>query len=388
MKRAILVILLVSAGVSVDTGRTAAGSPEFPAEMRDTAALMLRLTDVGPHYTIGDDTGCGGGVENAPANLAQAIIAHLPESCSIEFESFRLSPYIESIALAFHTPDGPAALFALRRELLKYMTGIERATEHPQGGIGDEGRLFMTRDAFIPGSSGSGRSGAVVVWRRGMTLGIVVIAGPRQGRAKRMVQRLAARQDERMRAPTPIRPRDNDDLEVPLTHPRVGVPVQWLGRRFAPRRGLPPLRLAYTYGPERPEDGLPATRARLEYEPKRLRTQGVGLEVWRPPQWRRFSRALSGRQLWKTPCTRAKRVALAAGHAIVYAGYARLPRSGRCPGRPRDSFAALAFFRRVVVAVDMPYCDRCAEGVTGRRVPYNSVKGMTAVVRRLRFHNR
>jgi hypothetical protein len=388
VKRAVLVILLGSALMPADAGGAAAGSPEFPAEMRDTAALMLRLTDLGPGFTIGDDTGCGIGDENAPDNLAQAIIAHRPESCSIEFEHFHLSPYVESSALTFHTLDGPAKLFALRGELLKYMTGIERVTEYPQGGLGEDARLLLTRDAFIPGSSGSGRSGAVVVWRRGMTLGIVLVAGPRQGRSKLMALRLASRQDERIRAPTPIGPRDNDDLEVPLADPRVGVPVRWLGRHFAPGRGLPPLRLAYTFGPERPQESLPGTRARLEYEPKRRRTQGVDLDVWRPAQWRRFSRALSGRQFWKTPCARARRVRLAAGHATVYAGYARLPRSGSCPARSRDSFAALAFFRRVVVAVDMPYCDRCAEGVTGRSAPYNSVKGMTAVVRGLRLHHR
>ena len=65
----------------------------------------------------------------------------------------------------------------------------------------------------------------------------------------------------------------------------------------------------------------------------------------------------------------------------MYEGYARLLRRVRCPARPRDSFAALAFLRRVVVAVNMPYCTRCAEGETGRNAPFNSVKGMTAVVR-------
>jgi hypothetical protein len=387
VRRGIIALLLVSACVPAEADGTAAGSPDFPAGMRDTAALMLRLTDLGPGYTIGDDTGCGIGTEGLPENLAQAVITHLPESCSIEFEHFRVSPYVESSASTFHTPDGPATFFALRGEFLK-ASGIERATEHPQAGIGDEARLFLTEDAFIPGTSGSGRSGAVVLWRRGMTLATVLVAGPRQDRARRMALKLAARQDERIRAPAPIGPRDNDDLEVPLADPRLGVPVQWLGRRFAPGRDLPPLRLAYTSGPERPEDGLPGTRAQLEYDPRRLRTQGIVLDVWRPSQWRRVSRALSGRQLWRSPCTRTRRVSIADGHAVTYAGYARLPRSGNCPPRPRDSFAALAYFRRVVVAVNMPYCDRCADGDTGRSAPYNSVKGMSAAVRGLRLHRR
>jgi hypothetical protein len=387
VKRAVLLALLVSTLAAGEAGAAAAGPPDFPTEMRDTAALMLRLSDLGTGYTIGDDTGCGTGVENAPTNLAQAIIAHLPEGCTIQFEHLPgLSPYVESTALSFRTPDGVVALFGLRRELFTYGTGVGKLTEHPQGGIGDEARLFLLRDGFIPGSSGKDRPGAAVVWRRGMALGIVLVVGPRRDRATRMAQRLAIRQDGRMQKPTPITVRENDDREVPLEDPRVGVPVRWLGLRFAPR-GLAPLELAYTFGPERPEDGLPGTRARLEYEARRPRAGPLDLEMWRPADWRRISRSLPGRQLWRTKCARARRIALGAGYAFVYSGWARLP-SGRCPARPRDSFAALAFFRRVVVAVNMPYCTRCAEGVTGRNAPYNSVRGMKAIVRGLHLHGR
>jgi hypothetical protein len=360
--------------------------------MRDTAALLLRLKDLGPGYTIGDDSGCGIGTENAPEDVAQAVIAHLPENCSIEFEHRRLSPYVESSAMTFHTPDGPATFFALRIEWLKYWSGIEKvAVDRPQAGIGDEARLLLIPDDYIPGaSSRRRRTGTILFWRQGMTLGSLHVAGPRQDRATRMALRLAARQDERIRVPSPIGPRDNDDLEVPLADPRIDVPVQWLGRHFAPGRGLPRLRLAYTYGPERrdPEQRIPNPRARLEYEQRSPRIPPLDLDVWRPSDWRRINRSLPSRQLWKTPCARAKRVSLAPGHAIVYAGYARLPRSGRCPKRSRDTFAALAFFRRAVVAVNMPYCDRCADGVSEERTPYNSVKGMTAVARGLRLHRR
>ena len=384
MKRCLLVALLVPA-LLPDAGRgSAAGPPQFPDEMRDTAALMLRLSDLGPGYTIGDDTGCGIGVENAPDNLAQAIITHLPESCSIQFEHRRLSPYVESGAVTFRTSDGVATLFALRREMFSYESGVQRVTEEPYAGVGEEARLFRLGDAYIPG--GRDRPGAAVVWRRGLALGTVLVAGPKEPRAVRMAQRLAVRQDRRMRTPAPLGPRDNYDLEVPFADPRIRAPIPWLGRRFSPGRGLVPLRLAYTWGPERPdpEDDLPTPRARLEYEPRRVRTAGVDLEVWRPVQWRRVSRSLPGPQLWKTPCARTRRLALRGGHAVVYSGFARLRRAGGCPSRRRDSFAALAYFRRVVVAVNMPYCNGCGDGETGRNAPYNSVKGVTAVVRALR----
>jgi hypothetical protein len=354
--------------------------------MRDTAALLLRLSDVGRGYTIGNDSGCGGGVENAPASLAQAIIAHMPENCSIEFEHRGLSPYVASIAMAFRTQEGVAAMFALRREAFSYETGMQRLVEQPHHGVGEEARLFRLADAFIPG--GRDRPGVAIVWRRGLVLGIVLVAGPRERRALRMAHRLAVRQDARIRAPTPIRPRENDDLEVPLADPRVGVPVPWLGRTFAPGHGLPALRLAYTFGPDHPQDGLPSPRARLEYEAARPRTAGVDLDLWRPADWRRVSRALSGRQLWRSPCARARRVGLRGGHATIYSGYARERRSGGCPAGPRDAFAALAFFRRVVVAVNMPYPAGRPDGVTGRSAPYNSVEGMTAAVRGLRLRRR
>jgi hypothetical protein len=389
VKRVALLALLVPAlAPASGEAATAAGPPTFPAEASATAALMLRLVDVPRGFTLGDDTGCGGGVENAPPALAQAIIVHLPWMCSIQFEHWRWDPYIESFAFGFRTLEGASALFALRQELFRYWAaGIERIIERPEAGVGEEARLFLVPDAYVPGSN-KGRDGVVVFWRRGTTLAAVLVAGRSQRRALRLGRRLARRQDARMLKPTPIRPHENDDIEVPLRDPRVGVPVQWVGRRLAPGRGLPPLPLAYTDGPERPEEGLPGVRARLQYEPSRPRTTGIDLELWRPADWRRLDRSLPAGQLWESPCTRARRVPLRAGHAIVYSGYARPPRTGGCPSRRRNSFAALAFFRRVVVAVNMSYCDRCAEGITGRGAPYNSVRGMTTVVRRLRLHQR
>jgi hypothetical protein len=70
---------------------------------------------------------------------------------------------------------------------------------------------------------------------------------------------------------------------------------------------------------------------------------------------------------------------------MVYSGHAKLRRTGRCPSRPFNSFSAQAYFRRVVVVVNMPNCINCADGVTGPTAPYNSVRGMTAVVRALRL---
>jgi hypothetical protein len=383
------VLLLAGAGLGEGgsaAGSSAAPSPEFPADGRDAAVRMLRLSDLPYGYTIGDDTGCGTTVENAPENLAKATIAYLPETCSIQFEHWGYTPYVESTALWFRTTDGVAALFALRQELFKYVSGVERLTELPQAGIGEEARLFLTPHAFTP--TGRDRPGAVVVWRRGSAIGMVQVAGPSQRRSIRMARRFAAVQDERILHPTPILAGENDARAVPLDDPRIGVPVHWLGRRFTPAHRLPPLRLAYTDGPSGREEGLPGTRANMEYEAERRRTYGVVLDLWRPRQWRRFRRSLPGRQVWGFPCARARRVSLRSGYALVYSGYARKPHSGRCPKRPFNAFVAHAYLPGVVVAVNMPNCVNCADGETGPSAPYNSVRGMTAAVRALHLRRR
>jgi hypothetical protein len=127
----------------------------------------------------------------------------------------------------------------------------------------------------------------------------------------------------------------------------------------------------------------------MEYEAPRPRTYGVDLDLWRPRQWRTFSDADLGRRVLGSRCARtAKKLQMRGGRAVIYAGYARTPRQGRCPSRRPDAFIAQAHFWRVVVVVNMPNCINCGQGVTGRTDPYNSVRGMSAVVRGLRLRKR
>jgi hypothetical protein len=362
----------------------AGGSVDFPPEHRDTAARMLRLTDVPGVYLVDSDTGCGIGVENAPPELARLIIAHLPGACAAYLHHRRKLRSILADVFVFRSPDAAAALFAARRDLFRYSTGLERFTEHPHVGFGDEARLFTSPDARLSGPD-LRRPGAAVFWRRGAMLGSVLVTQESPRRALGLARRLAAVQDGRMRNPTPIRAGDYDDLEVPLGDPSLRVPVRWLGRSFAPGGGLPPLRLEYTYGPDHPQDGLPSPRARMEYESARPRTYGIDLELWRPPHWRTFERARLGRLVLGARCSRVARVLrVRGGRAVVYASYARTPRRGRCPKRRPDLFIARVSFRRVVAVFNMPQCINCGEGVTGRSDPYNSVRGMATVVRGLR----
>jgi hypothetical protein len=172
----------------------------FPPESRDTAALLLRLSDVPRGYRVGDDTGCGIGAENAPTELAQVIVTYRPESCGIVFEHRRRWRHVLSDVYVFRTLEGAAALFAARRQLLTYETGIDRLTERLETGVGEEARLLTTPDAFIEGPAGGRRPGAAVFWRRGRVLGSVLVAQRPLRHAKRLVRRLASRQDARIRS--------------------------------------------------------------------------------------------------------------------------------------------------------------------------------------------
>jgi hypothetical protein len=211
--------------------------------------------------------------------------------------------------------------------------------------------MYVSPDALTQGRVGDRKPGSVIVWRRGTALGFVVVAAPSKRRSKRIAHRLAVVQDARMRNPTPLPPGEDDDREVWLDDPRLDVPVYWLGGRFASRPGLPSLRLFQSFGPPDPgSDDYIGKRARLEYDVPGSPAAAVLLELWRPAAWRRFKRTRLGRQVRGSRCARAKRLHLRSGRAVIYSGYARTPRSKRCPARPFDVFVAHVYFKRVVVA--------------------------------------
>jgi hypothetical protein len=375
---------LVPLGLVVPA-RSDAFPPDFPPESRDTAALLVRLSELPPGYLV-DDPGCGLDLENAPPRLAQIIRTHLPDRCVIDFFQRRGIPTISDVALVFKTQEGASAMFSDRLELLRYETGIEQLKEKPQTGIGEEARMYVSPDALTQGRVGDRKPGSVIVWRRGGELGLVAVAATSARRSKRIAHRLALIQDARMRKPTPLPLGEDDDSEVWLDDPRLDVPVYWLGRSFASRSRLPTLRLFQSFGPPEPGSGeYLGKRASLEYDMSGSPAAAVVLDLWRPAAWRRFKRTRLGRQVWGSRCARAKHLHVRSGRAVVYSGYARRPRSKRCPARPFDEFVAHVYFDRVVVAINMPNCLDCAGGKTGPSAPYNSVKGMTAVARGLRL---
>jgi hypothetical protein len=354
--------------------------------------MVLRLSDIGKGYRIDSDSGCGGlGVENAPESVRQIVLAYSPKGCSMHFNrvwtdrrgTTKGARLVESVAFVFPTPAAAAAGLRAAADFAGYVLldpgGLTPSAERVA--LGDEAIVLAQRRHFT------------VVWRRGNVLSIIHVRGRNAGPAKRAALPLARRQDTRIEKPTPVPTGANDDREVALDNPRLGISVHWLGRSFAPGRGLPRLALESTEGPIEPEEGFEMV-AIVNYEGRR---GGVSLDLWEPARWARFMGSKLGRGSWSSPCARKRTVLLPRGHAEIFGGYAPREKAGppppisspalakrsarRCPSRRPDDFVAHVYLPGVVVAVNMPRCLRC-DSESGR---YESFKGLTAVVRGLRL---
>jgi hypothetical protein len=166
-----------------------------------------------------------------------------------------------------------------------------------------------------------------------------------------------------------VPPEANDDREVRLDNPRLGISVYWLGLRFAPNRRLPRVKLAYVSGPERARGG-PGHRARIEYEAK---GDGIVLALWKPRRWARFRRSKFGQGFWDRACARKRTVPLPHGHAELF----------RSCSKRRARFVAHVYLPDIVVGAG-PYCVRCQAGSGA----YGSFKGLTAIAGGLRLRAR
>jgi hypothetical protein len=371
----------------------------FGASARATdaaASLVLRLPDVGNGYRVDSDSGCGRlGVENAPPQVRHLILTYWPTGCEMLFNRWWLdrggptkgARQIQSGAFVFPSVASATEAMRIAADFARYVLGdyggfTPRAEPFA---LGDETKLFAVGRDFT------------VAWRRGAVLALLHVDGRTPALARQAALSLARVQQSRIERPTPVPPGANDDREVALEDPRLGVPVYWLGRRFDPGPALPALRLENAEGNYGPEECL-WKAASIDYAGRRA---GVVLELWKPKRWARFKRTkLCRANSWNSPCARKRVVSLPRGRAELFAGYA--PREGTpakpvpmspssrarvvasCPKRPRDDFVAHVYLPRVVVTINMPACRRCdTEG--GR---YESFRALTAVVRGLRPRRR
>lgn len=374
--------LLAAAVCALALAAPAGAAPPAP----EPDQLTLRLPDVGPSYELGGSR-CAERSRSEdrewPRTLPDLAARFPHRGCVIAFgESWRvpgtprLSDYVMSAAFSFADAAGPTAALQRPRAVAAHILDAKRRDLAPltvDAAIGDELLAFHS-DGFPFG-------GTAVLWRSGPVLALTLAAGPANDRTTRAALRLATAQQARIATPTPLLPADLDDVEVPLNHPRIGVPVAWLGRELPAVGRFPALRLVAVDGPvlEHPRT---EPRAAMSYA-ARGGTDHVGLSLWRPGLVRRLLRSPQLDPF----CPRTFDAGVEGINATLV-GYrdpapilrdpARIP--GDCARRRPDVWTAVAVLPRVAVTIEAGACGGCR-----RRGAYDSPAGMRAIIRALRL---
>jgi hypothetical protein len=347
------------------------GESDAPSsqDFSDLEVMMLRLADLPRGFREGDDAGCGqfASTEGTSPDLDEFLVETLPRGCSAEFiRAWGDGPVsVQGAVLAFTTPDEARRAWDVRAELFRRLEGVFISQESETDNPGDDAARFD--------SEGLNEPGAGVVWRDGRLLAVVYEEGLIGEEGRRFAADLARKQDQRIRSPEPLSEAENG-REVGLDDPSIAVPVYWLGREFEPA-GLP--RLELYEGVHLAGERGPGNEIKLDYSGEGLRF-GVSVDLWRPATWERFKTTRLGRMVWDSPCARRSDLRVQGGRATIYGGYG----SGGCPKSEPDHWLSHVYLDGVVLAVNMPNCYACAGGSSGN--PYNSRRGMEAVVQRLR----
>lgn len=333
----------------------------------------LRLHDLPPGYRIGDDSGCGPwDPEGASAKVIKFIARYWPEGCTFQYERLfqapgaETAPLVESESNAFPSAEAAKQGF----ELMTRAGGKDRESRPkeilPPPALGERARFFHSHDVLVEGKPR--RPGSILFWQQGTLISVLLVAGRAPAANDRIALRLAQLQQGHVEAPTPYTEAEQDDTEAALENPALGVPVYWLGPKFAPGHGLPAGKLEEVLIPP----GPPGEKLSLWYE-------GFTVDAWTRASWKRFQRSPLGQLNRKQRCTTVTRVPLDSGHADVFAAYGKNYR--RCPRRPPDRYFAIAHLGSTVIGVNLALCTRCLHGGG----PYDSLAGMKAVVRALRL---
>jgi len=353
---------------------------------------LLRLTDLPPGFAVlpigaigaeggeptGPDMPCG---ELDPADPAPPLAAfvrrHRPAGCFAAYLRLYATPVpgpkpflAGSGVLDVHSAEAAREAFALAPQILSHFLfndEIPRTLPSPEP-VGEESML-------VPGEEGivSGKTSTYLVWRSGGVVGVTMATGKSRAAAKRDALALARLQQAHIEHPTPYTAAERDDAEVALDDPKLERPVYWLGREFAPGNDLPPLRLEASE-----VDSADDTYqyANLAYS----RADGKGISGLHLRVTARKYRRIHGTYLpSRGRCGRTKRIALPRGHAVLYGAY--WGSTPTCPKRPPGMYFAEVFVGRAVIGATLEAtCAECGGPGGG---PYNSFKGMTAIVRGL-----
>ncbi len=339
---------------------------------------VLRLHDLPSGYRIGDDSGCGPwDPEGASAKVVKFILEYWPEGCTFQYERLfqvpgpETAPLVESESTAF--PNAEAAKQGF--ELMTRAGGRDREGKPkevlPPPALGESARFFQSNDVLVEGKPR--RPGSILIWRQGTLVSVLLVAGRAPAANDRIALRLGQLQQAHVEAPTPYTEAEQDDTEVALDNPALGVPVYWLGPNFAPGHGLPADTLIEVLVPP----GPPGEKVSLWYE-------GLTLDAWTRTSWKRLQHSTLGPLNRKRRCTTVTRVPLTGGHADVFATYDDVFATydkdyRRCPRRAPDRYFAIAHLGPMLIGVNLALCTKCLHGGG----PYDSLAGMKAIVRSL-----
>ncbi len=375
---AVALVLLAAPSASAytaPTGELMAGSEE----------TVLRLHDLPPGYQIGDDSGCGalGPVVEGDwfkgrfaRRYMDWVLKYRPEGCGYQYERIFEVPGLEPApplveALTLNTPSEAAASNGFGLVIRLFNHGKEgqyrKMVSIPPSGA--QAALFRSKNELVEGTIR--QPATILFWRSGKLISFVEAAGMNPRRNDRAALHFAQLQQERLEHPSPYAEAERDDAEVQLDDPGLKLPVYWVGRSFVPGQGLPDTELQDAF-PTAGGAGPPGAKLRLEYG-------GFALDTFTRQSWKRFQSSALGKLNRTGRCARTTEVELERGSAVVYADYGAR-HQGACPHHPPDRNWAIARIGNVVVGVNLAICTLCLDRGEG---PYNSMRGMEAIVRAL-----
>jgi hypothetical protein len=351
--------------------------------VRGSEETVLRLHDLPPGYQIGDESGCGplgpieGGSEGRfEKRYLKWVLRYRPEGCGYQYEQVFEVPGLEPApplveAGTLNTPSEAAAVsgFELFATLIsRFKEGQRRKTVSiPLSGT--QALLIRSKNELVEGESG--QPATLLFWRSGKLISFVEAAGMNPRHNDRVALHFAQVQQERLEHPSPYTEAEQDDAGVWLDDPGLKLPVYWVGRSFLPGRGLPDAELLDAF-PTAGGAGPPGTKLALEYG-------GFALYTWTRQSWKRFQPSALGKLNRKGRCGHTTEVELEQGSAVVYSDYGAR-HQGACPHHPPDRNWAIARIGEVVIGVNLAICTLCLDRGEG---PYNSVRGMKAILRAL-----
>jgi len=320
----------------------------------------------------------------AQPRLAKFLDRYSPSGClAIYARLFRVpgqGPYpVIAASGAAELESVEAAETGLRvsRELLSHILNDKPPVEVPSPEvIGDASRLFRWDEGSLFGDDEEPSS--FLAWRSGNVVAVTFAAGYRFPESEAAAVELARRQQAHLEAPMPYTRAEMDDTEIALEDPALEVPVYWLGRGTAGRRGMPSLR--FRDSSSTTSSALREPRVSLFYSARlgRKPDEGVEIRLWSPPQWKRLVRKRQAPGV--TRCQRTFKLSLPQGRAVLYSGL----EGGRAPCAKRHRvYTARIYLPGVVATVEtLSSCAVCASAGAG---PYDSLAGMKAIVRAFRL---